>query len=688
MAHSRNVRAARVAHRSRGVGSLTQKQARSALDALSKQIEHHDYLYHVLDRPVISDAAYDKLFRRLQELESVFPDLRSQTSPTQRVAGQPARTLRHVAHSAPMLSLEAVVDPDDVESFCSTIKRTGGGRTAYVAEPKFDGLSVEIVYERGVFTMGSTRGDGVTGEDISENLKTIRSLPLRLRSDAGLPTRLAVRGEVLLPRSGFRKTNKERIKRGEEPFANPRNAAAGTVRRLDPRHVASCPLDVVFYDVLRMDGAELRSHQNMLEQLGKWGLKTSRHVARCTSFADIRRFHTRLERMRDALDYEIDGIVIKVDNLALREKLGVRHRNPRWALAWKFSPRQEVTTLEDIVVQVGMSGMLTPVALLDPVDVGGVTVSRATLHNEGDVRRKGLRIGDKVRIARAGDVIPEVVERVRAARSNRREFRMPKRCPACGAPAESEGAYVFCPAGLRCPAQLVGHLVHYASREALDIEGLGVKTSRALVELGLVRTLADLYELRLEDVLRLEGFARKSAEALLAAVRRARSPDLDRFLYGLGIRHVGRRVAFTLARAFGSLETLRAASERELATTPGIGPAIARTVRHFFADRENRRVLDRLRVLGVRPRALALRGTRGRFADKTFVFTGILQHFSRAQAERRVEELGGRASSSVSRDTDYVVVGENPGSKLDRAKRYGVKVITESRFERLASSRR
>jgi len=540
-------------------------------------------------------------------------------------------------------------------------------------------------------------------------LKTIRAIPMRLRGKGRPPRLLAVRGEVFLPLGPFQKLNKQRIEQGEEPFANPRNAASGTVRRLDPRIVARTPLDVAFYDVLKIEGEELSCDWDTLARLAGWGLKTDPHARRCKSVADIERFRERLGREREKLDYEIDGIVVKVDDFALREKLGVRHRNPRWALAWKFEPRQEVTTLEDIVVQVGMTGMLTPVALLAPVDVGGVTVSRATLHNEGEVRRKGLQVGDEVRIARAGDVIPEVVERVSPKSRKRtrsqtgkraREFSMPRKCPSCGTKVEQEGAYWFCPAGLACHAQLVGHVIHYASRRALDIEGLGEKTARQLVDARLVEALADLYALTVDDLLGLEGFAKKSAEALHAAIRGARTPPLDRFLFALGIRHVGERIARSLADAFGSLEKLAAASEAALCGVPDVGEQIAHSVHGFFADRENRRVLQRMRKLGVKVResgrARGGKGARGGkaarkagpLAGKTVVFTGTLEKWTRPEAERLVEDLGGRAASSVSKKTDYVVAGESPGSKLDEAKRLGVEVLDERAFEKLTSSKR
>jgi len=688
--------------RFRDVGRISLEQACAEAEALRAGIEHHDYLYYVKDRPAISDAAYDKLLRRLEELEQAFPELQDRSSPTRRVAGKPASGLAKVEHRAPLLSLQAVFERGEVDAFHETVVRAGAGRApAYVCEPKFDGLSVECVYVDGVLRSASTRGDGRTGEDVTNNLKTIRSIPMHLHGKKGIPSLLAVRGEVFLPLAAFQGLNRHRIEHGEEPFANPRNAAAGTVRRLDPREVARCPLDVTFYDVLRVEGVDLSSQQETRTRLAGWGFKTDRHVARCSTPAAIERFHTRLAAERERLPYEIDGIVVKVDDFAIRARLGVRHRNPRWALAWKFPPREEVTTLEDIVVQVGMSGTLTPVALLAPVDVGGVTVSRATLHNEGEIQRKNLRIGDRVRIARAGDVIPEIVERIGRRRGkSSKTFHMPKRCPSCGTRVEREGAYWVCPAGLACRAQLVAHVAHYGARDAMDIAGLGERTARQLVEAGLVETVADLYALRPEDLLGLEGFARKSADNLHGAIARSKTAELDRFVFALGIRHVGRRVARSLAEAFASLEALEDASEEEIRALPDVGPQIAASVHGFFTDPDNRRVLARMRRLGVRVQRLRTGRSRssgrgspkgrgldgGPLAGKTFVFTGTLERWTRSQAEREIRDLGGRASSSVSRKTDYVVAGRDPGSKLDDARELGVPVIDEKKLRRLLAT--
>jgi len=674
------------------VGDLSDEEARREVDALREGIEHHDHLYYVENRPEISDAVYDKLFRRLRALEEAFPELASESSPTRRVGAEPLDELTRVDHTAPMLSLNAVFEADEVKSFLDTVRRSAGKKNpGFVAEPKFDGVSVEVLYEKGEYVRGVTRGDGRTGEDVTANLRTIRSMPLSLqgaKKGNKPPERLAVRGEVLLPKEAFQQFNRERVERGEEPFANPRNAAAGTVRRLDPAEVARRPLDVVFYDLLAVEGQSFDTHADELEQLKRWGLKTDPHNRRCASLDEIREYHGTLAEQREALPYEIDGIVLKADDRDLWEQMGTRDRSPRWALAWKFEPRQEVTRLRQIVVQVGMTGMLTPVALLEPVDVGGVTVSRATLHNEGEVHRKDVRPGDKVRIARAGDVIPEVVERIKQpGRKRAAKFAMPTACPACGAEVVREGAYHVCPAGLACPPQLIGHLKHFASQEAMDVDGLGDETARELVDKGLVRDLADLYELSVDDLRGLETFAEKKARKLHQAIQKSKRPRLDRFLFALGVRHVGRRVARLLAGELGSLERLRQADRKRLEGIPEIGPEIAQSVARFFGEAHVRKTIDRMVRRGVEVQEMPTSAGEQPLAGNTFVFTGELEHFTREEAKDRVETLGGRATSSVSSQTDYVVVGENPGSKLDKARQEEVEILDERDFERLLARR-
>jgi DNA ligase (NAD+) len=668
------------------VDALSQEEARKEVEALREGIEYHDYLYYVKNRPEISDATYDKLFRRLQELEEAFPDLQSENSPTRRVGASPVDELKSVPHASVMLSLNAALEEKEVKDFDDFVHRnTNEKKIVYVLEPKFDGLSVELFYENGAFKYGATRGDGETGEDITENLKTIRTIPLRMRgAKKEIPALLSVRAEAFMHKEGFQQLNKDRIEKGMEPFANPRNAAAGTLRQLDPGKVADKPLDVFFYDVLKVEGAHLSSHWDALKQFARWGFQTYPSNEKCASLKKIKEYRERLLEKRNDLDYEIDGIVIKLDDYKLRESLGIRHRSPRWALAWKFPPKEEVTELVDIVVQVGRTGILTPVALLEPVDVGGVTVSRATLHNEDEVRKKDVRPGDKVRVVRAGDVIPEVLERVKEpGRKRKKAFSMPSHCPACGSEVMKEGAYSICPGGLACPPQLLGRIVHYGSRDALDIAGLGKETARDLVDRELVRNVADLYDLTVEDILKLEGFADKSASQLHEAIRGTKEPRLDRFLYALGIRHVGQRVARILAREYGDLESLKKAGKADLQEIPEIGPEIAQSVLSFFEQEENKKVLKHLAQAGVQPQKMPGRKTSGGLESHTFVFTGKLEGYTRQEAKRAVEDRGGRATSSVSQETDYVVAGRDPGSKLEEAKKHEVKIIDEKEFVKL-----
>jgi DNA ligase (NAD+) len=671
------------------LAALSLDEARKEAAALREGIAHHDYLYYVKDHPAISDAVYDKLFHRLEALEEAYPELRSGDSPTQRVGAEPVSRLKKVRHAAPMLSLHAVHEMSEVETFHRYVREAAGGREAgYVLEPKFDGLSVELVYRDGRLHHGATRGDGDLGEDISHNLKTVGAVPLWLRAERPVPGFLAVRAEVFMPKSGFIDVNRERIERGEEPFANPRNAAAGLMRQLDPRNVAGKPLDIYFYEILDSDADMPDTHHEVLARLADWGLKTSPLNREGSTLDDLKDYHQRLASRRDELDYEIDGTIAKLDDRALREALGVRARSPRWAIAWKFAPREEVTTLEQIVVQVGRTGILTPVALLQPVDVGGVTVSRATLHNEDEVHRKDVRPGDRVRIARAGDVIPEVLERLPQPGVKRAPpFSMPARCPVCGAKVVREGAYCLCPAGLSCPGQLVGRILHYASRDAMDIEHLGEKTAQQLVARGMVRDVAGLYGLSVETLESLEGFARKSASQLHDAIQSARRARLDRFLYALGIRHVGRRIARLLATELGSLRAVRDAGAEDLERIPEVGAEIARSVAEFFHEKHNRCVLQRLHAAGVRVEDMPAGRKHRPLEGKTFVLTGTLDAYTRAEARERIEALGGHVTSSVSGETDYVVVGADPGSKRDQAQAQGVKTIGEQEFLELLGER-
>ncbi|MBI1797850.1 MAG: NAD-dependent DNA ligase LigA [Candidatus Eisenbacteria bacterium] len=665
---------------------MTRAQARKRIEALGAELREHDHRYHVLDQPTISDAQYDRLFRELKALEEEYPDLRAPDSPTQRVGSALRTAFKRVPHVAAMLSLDSLMEADEVRKFDERLRRTLEiERVDYVVEPKFDGLSVELVYEDGVLVRGSTRGDGEVGEDITENLRTIRAIPLRLDDDAPKAMRrgtVAVRGEALMPIAEFEALNKRLVEQNEEPTPNARNAAAGSVRQLDPAITAARRLDFFAYDAA---GAEpplpFATQREMLDALRASGFHVEKNVRHGTGLDPVFAFHTTLLERRDRLDYEIDGVVVKVDRRDWQDLLGVRSRSPRWAVAYKFPPRIEVTQVMDIAVQVGRTGKLTPVALLQPVEVSGVTVSRATLHNQDEVDRKDVRAGDTVRIRRAGDVIPEVVEVIRDRRPrDTHPFQMPRRCPVCGARVDRVGAYHLCTNGLACPAQLQAHIGHFVSRGAMDIVGLGDKTVRQLMDAGLLKDLADVYRITPIDLAGLEGFAEKSIENLMAAIDASKRPRLDRFLYALGVEHVGATVARLLGDHFGGVAPLLDASEEDLQAIHGIGPEVAESVRRFFSSARNRRVLERLRAAGVRPVVEKRPKGAQPLAGETVVFTGTLERMSRPEAQRKAENAGGRIATGMSRKVTLVVAGPGAGSKLDEAKKLGLAVIDESAF--------
>jgi DNA ligase (NAD+) len=665
------------------VDDLSADRAEAEAERLREAIHYHDYRYYVLNDPVVSDAEYDRLFRRLEGLEGAFPSIRTGDSPTHRVGGPPLDELEKVEHRAPMLSLQAAFERSEVERFVDFIDRNTAGEPVFVMEPKFDGLSVEVVYHHGSFSYGATRGDGRTGEDVSENLKTIGALPLRLLDQGDPPETLAVRAEVLMPKSGFQAHNRKRVERGEQPFANPRNAAAGAIRQLEPDQAADRPLDIFFYDLLDASDVDLDSHWRMLQWFKKLGLKVNGQVKKGRRLEDIADYHQKMADRRDELDYEIDGVVIKVDDRSKRADLGVRDRSPRWAAAWKFEPKKEITTLQDIVVQVGRTGKLTPIALLEPVEVGGVTVSRASLHNAGEVRDKDVRPGDKVRVERAGDVIPEIVERIKQPGKKRSAaFSMPDECPRCGAEIQRHGAYHICPAKMTCPPQVTGRIIHFGSRQAADIEGLGDETAKELVDRDMAKTPADLFGLTKDDFLKLEGFAEKSARQLHQAIQSSKKLRLDRFLYALGIPEVGRRTARLLAERFQTLDRVREADAEDIKAIEDLGPTVAHNVAEFFRRPENRDVIDQMLGLGVEVRPMP-RAEEQPLSGKTFVLTGSLDRMTRSRAKQEIERLGGRAASSVSGETDYLVVGQGPGRKLEDAKKRGVEIIDEDEFDKM-----
>ena len=652
-------------------------------EELREQINRHDRLYYVENAPEISDREYDELFAELESLEAQHPEILTPESPTQRVGAEPQSELGKVEHVATMLSLDAVRDKAEIADFIDRVREAvGDSDVTLVAEPKFDGLSIEVVYEEGQLCRASTRGDGQTGEAISHTLRTVRALPLKLQDAGGETKELAVRGEAILPRSSFQKVNKARVERGEEPFANPRNATAGILRRLDPSKAEGVRFAVTFYDATGIDLEEARGQWELLKALRDRGLPVMGERARCGSLEEVEAFHDQMQDRREDLDYEIDGIVLKLNARKDREKLGKRSRSPRWAIAWKFPPRTGETRIADIVVGVGRTGALTPVALLDPVDVGGVTVARATLHNIEEVHRNDLRVEDTVRIERAGDVIPEVAERVPKPGVERSDpFEMPERCPSCGAPVERRGPLSYCPAGIACPAQLAAKLVHYGARGCMDVEGLGEKTAEQLVERDMVQDIADLYDLSVEELSALDGFAEASAEALHEAIHVRGEVPLDRFLRALGIRHVGADAARRLAVAFGSLQAVREASRAEIEEIVGFGEEVAQSVAAFFDEKRIRDVVGRLLEAGVSPQTVEQldRSLKGR----TFVLTGALEAWTREEATEEIERRGGQVASSISGNTDYVVVGAKPGSKQDEAIEEGVEMLDEDAFAKM-----
>ncbi len=661
------------------------EKVRSEIEKLREIIRHHDYCYYVLNSPEISDEEYDALFRKLQELEAKYPELIAPDSPTQRVAGQPQEGFAPFFHSGALLSLNNAFAPEEVRDFDQRVKRMLKVESLdYVVELKIDGLAVNLRYENGVFTRGATRGDGIVGEDVTLNLRTIRSIPLRLRGDR-VPRVIEVQGEVFMRKKDLEKLNEERKQRGEPLFANTRNAAAGSLRQLDPRITAERKLDIFNYGAFLIDSDYYPStHWELLHYLKELGFKINPHMELISDIEEAIRIHEKWEKERKNLDYDIDGLVIKVNPLAYHEILGATSRSPRWAIAYKFESTYAVTQVLDIEVNVGRTGILTPVAILEPVNVGGAIVKRATLHNEDEIKRKDVRIGDWVIVTRAGEVIPEITEVLKERRTGEeRVFVMPGECPVCHSRVvREEGEVAWRCINASCPAQIKERIRHWASRDAMDIEGLGEKLIDRLVEEGWVKTIPDLYRLNKETLVQLERMGNKSADNLLRAIERSKRRALPRFIYALGIPHVGQFMARLLAEHFGSLDRLMEAKEEELLAIEGIGPTVADSVRQFFSNPQNRQMLEELKALGVEPEELRKR-EEGPLAGKTFVFTGTLSKFSRDEARAVVEERGGKVVDTVSSRVDYVVVGENPGSKLAVARERGIKILTEEEFYQL-----
>ncbi|HHY19051.1 MAG TPA: NAD-dependent DNA ligase LigA [Firmicutes bacterium] len=654
------------------------------INKLRDLINYHNYRYYVLDDPEISDAQYDSLYKELEALEKNHPELITPDSPTQRVGGAVLSGFDTVVHSVPLLSLSNIFTLDELNAFDQRVKESVKGQVKYTAELKIDGLAISLTYRDSVLIRGATRGDGQIGEDITSNLRTIPSIPLRLREF--VEGDLEVRGECYMDKNAFRELNEIQVEKGAKLFANPRNAAAGSLRQLDPKVTATRKLNVFMYALGYCDQSVSDSHHEVLQWFSKLGLRTNNQSRRFDSIEEVKEFINYWQDHRDELPYEIDGIVIKVDSRSVQELLGATAKSPRWAIAYKFPPTQKTTRVTDIIVQVGRTGAVTPLALLEPIFIAGSTVSRATLHNEDNIKNKDIQIGDTVVIQKAGDIIPEVVRSLPELRTGAEKiFEMPKSCPACNSQlVREQGEAAWRCISRSCPAQLKEGLVHFASRDALDIEGMGPAVIEQLVESGLVKNPADIFKLKKDELLKLERFGEKSATNLLANIKKAKSQSLSRLLTALGIRHVGVQTAQVLAQHFGSLEKLMQASQDELANIPDIGPTIAESIYDFFNNEENRSIIKELQVLGLN--FYEDKQVIGEaLKDKVFVVTGTLTSFSRKEAKEAIVSLGGKVTESVSRNTDYVVAGQKPGSKLDRASELGVTILDEDQFVAILS---
>ncbi|PKP57553.1 DNA ligase [Candidatus Atribacteria bacterium HGW-Atribacteria-1] len=659
------------------------------IEELREKIRYHNYRYYVLNDPIISDAEYDQLMKELMEWEKKYPQYITTSSPTQRVGIEPVPEFTTVQHITPMLSLTNAFSSEELRAFGQRIKKLiPQQKIEYVVELKIDGLAIALVYENGIFIRGATRGDGIIGENITSNLKTIKTIPLKLFGD-DLPSHLEIYGEVYMKKSDFKKLNEERMKNEEYLFANPRNAAAGSVRQLDPRLTARRPLDTFIYRATFPNGYKLKNHMEVLNYLRKIGFKINPFIKLCADIKEAINYCQEWIEKREDLDYEIDGMVIKVNSLRLREELGSTTRSPRWAIAYKFPAKQITTKVRNIIVQVGRTGALTPVALLDPVKISGSVVQRATLHNEDEIRRKDVRIGDTVLVQKAGEVIPEVVKVIKEKRTGKeKKFTMPSKCPVCGAKVfRPEGEVASRCYSLTCSAQIKERIRHFASRDAMDIEGLGPAIIDQLVENRLIKNVSDLYFLKRDDLISLERMAEKSADNLMNAIEKSKSRSFANLIYGLGIRYVGVHTSEVITRYFPTLDKLRKINLEELIEINEIGPKIAESIVLFFKEKENLDIIERLRSADLNFSQKEEKKRKERraqtFTGKQFVLTGTLKDFTRTQVTEIIGELGGRVTSSVSKKTDYVVAGEDPGSKYQKAKKLGITIIDEEEFKKI-----
>jgi DNA ligase (NAD+) len=672
-------------------GTAKARDAAKEIERLREEIRRHEYLYYVADNPEISDAAFDRLMERLKKLEAEHPALRTPDSPTQRVGGAPREGFQKVRHAVPMVSLDNAFSFEALSEFDRRVRElTGREKVDYIAEHKFDGLSLSLLYEKGALVRGVTRGDGTTGEDVTPNVKTIRSIPLTidpaLLKKAGLNGTFEVRGEVIMTRKAFQALNEQQAEQGGKVFANPRNAAAGAVRILDPKITESRKLDFFAYYML-IDGRTAKKRlSEVLEALSTLHFKASEDWRLCHSLEDVERYISSWESKREKLAYEIDGIVVKVDEVSLQNELGFTSKAPRWAIAYKYPAHQETTLLKEIAVSVGRTGVLTPFAVFEPVQIGGVTVTKSTLHNLDEVRRLNVHAGDRVLVERAGEVIPHVLKVVEHGEEEK-EFEMPKKCPVCGMRVYHTEEVAYRCVNVSCPARRRESILHFAGRHAMNIDGLGEKIVEQLIERDLVKDFADLYKLDLETLSGLERLAEKSAQNLLDEIAASKKNSLARLVYAIGIPFVGERTAQLLAAHFGSMEKLRDATDEELLEVVEVGPKIAEGVRDFFAESANRKLIDHLRAVGVNMKEERAALKDARFAGMTFVFTGTLTKRSREEAEALVVAHGGKAGSSVSKKTNYVVVGSDPGSKFEKAKSLKVPILDEAQFNKLLSAK-